>query len=391
LIRQKWLDNDFYGFIAALHYEKPKTGLVVGGGWNRYLGDHFGHIAWARFPSESTPGWRYYDNTGSKTDYSIFLRANRLISNNLNLYLDLQYRSISYAIHGTHDDLRDITQEHNFSFFNPKAGIHYELDKNNSFYIAVGASNREPNRSVYRDADEGQEIHSEQLVDLEIGHRYRQQRWIIESNIYNMAYKNQLVLTGRINNVGAPILTNVPESYRRGIEVSIHFKPLYNFEISGNLTLSSNKIADFTEYVDNWNYWDNPETEPYQYVFNLGKTDISFSPAIIAGGSLGYRPIPGASVLFSTNYISRQYLDNTSNADRSLNPYLVTDLSMAYELKQNFARQLSITLHLNNIFNQLYEANGWVYRYIYDGQSSVMDGYFPQAGFHWMASVKIGI
>jgi iron complex outermembrane recepter protein len=394
LIRQKWLDNDFYGFNAALHYEKPKTGLVIGGGWNRYKGDHFGHVAWARFPSTSTPDWRYYENNGDKTDYTFFARANRLIVPKLNLYLDLQYRKIFYAINGIHDNLMDISQVHNFSFLNPKAGLHYEIDKHNSFYVAIGASNREPNRSVYRDADASQEIHSEQLIDLEMGHRFMQQQWLIETNFYNMVYKNQLVLTGKINNVGAPILTNVAESYRRGIELSMQFKPRYNLLLTGNFTLSSNKIIDFVEFVDNWNYWDNPDLEPYQYVFEHAKTDISFSPAVITGGSINYSPITGSHIVFSTNYVSRQYLDNTSNTDRSIDPYVVSDLALTYTLSNSivtgWARELVCSLHLNNVFNQLYEANGWVYRYIYDGNPYVMDGYFPQAGFHWMASVRIG-
>ncbi len=391
LIRQKWLDNNFYGFNAAIHYELIHTNVVVGGGWNRYEGDHFGHVVWARYPSTSTPDWKYYDNTGTKTDYNLFVRASRQLAYRLNLYLDLQYRRLDYAIRGIHDDLRDITQEHNFSFFNPKAGLHYSISQKHSIYAALGASNREPNRSVYRDADQGQEINSEQLIDLELGYRFHQQQWLIEANLYNMDYKNQLVLTGEINQTGAAIMTNVPKSYRRGIEINAQYQAGNKLSINGNMSLSSNKIIDFVEYVDNWNYWDNPDEEPYQYIYNLGDTDISFSPNIVAGGQLSYAPFGGALINLTTNHVGRQYLDNTSNKERSIDPYTVSNLMLAYDIPAKWFENMSLTLHLNNIFNQQYEANGWVYRYIYNGEPYVMDGYFPQAGFHWMAGLRLGL
>jgi iron complex outermembrane recepter protein len=389
LIRQKWLDNDFYGVNGAMHYDWQRTNIVLGAGWNQYEGDHFGNIVWANFASTSTPDWKWYSNTGIKTDYHVYIRANHKLNNKLSIYTDLQYRGINYAISGTHDDLRDIGQSHHFSFFNPKAGLTYAIDQNQMAYFYIGASNREPNRSVYRDADEGQQIFNEQLIDYELGHKAQINNLQLESNLFYMQYTNQLVLTGKINNVGAPILTNVPESYRAGIEVAASFSFTTKLQLASNIALSTNKIKNFTEFVDNWNYWDDPDNEPYQYKFDLGRTDISFSPSVVAGGQLTYKPWKESQLTFSTNYVSRQYIDNTSTTSRSLDPYLINNVSFLHNISMKHFGQFSLNLHLNNIFNEKYEGNAWAYKYIYDGQSYVMDGYFPQAGFHWMIGLMI--
>lgn len=390
LIRQKWLDNQFYGFNAALHYQMNKGDIVAGGGWNMYEGDHFGHIAWAQFASESTPDWRYYDNTGFKRDYSIFVRASRQIIQELNLYADLQYRNIDYEIAGIHDDLRDISQHHRFSFFNPKAGLHYNLNAKNSVYFSVGVANREPNRSVYRDADESQDISSERLLNYELGHKLQGTNFVVESNLYYMDYTDQLVLTGEINNVGAAILTNVDKSYRAGLEVSLDYALHADLTLSGNASFSMNKILGFTEYVDNWDYWIDPENEPVQYVIDHGTTDISFSPDIIASAQLKYTPLPSLGMRIQTKYIGRQFIDNTSTVERSLDPYWLSHLNFDYDVPVKWFDQFKLRLQLNNIFNHSYTGNAWVYRYYAGGEAQQMEGYFPQAGFHWMAGMQIG-
>jgi iron complex outermembrane recepter protein len=389
LIRQKWLDNDFYGFNTALHYDVGQTNIVLGTGWNKYLGDHFGHIVWATYTSTSTPKWNWYSNAGQKTDYHTYIRATHKLNNKISIYTDLQYRGIDYTISGTHDDLRDIGQNHHFSFFNPKAGLSVAISQNQIAYLSAGVSNREPNRSVYRDADEGQEISKEQLIDYEIGYKAQYNQLRLETNLYYMQYNNQLVLTGKINNVGAPILTNVPESYRAGIEVSLNYNFTKKLQFAGNIALSTNKIKNFTEFVDNWNYWDDPDNEPYQYQFDLGRTDISFSPTLVAGSILSYKLFEKSQITFSTNFVSRQYIDNTSTIDRSIDPYLVNNLSFTHSISIKHIEHFSLHLHLNNIFNEAYEGNAWVYRYIYDGEPYVLDGYFPQANFHWMLGLKV--
>jgi iron complex outermembrane receptor protein len=205
-----------------------------------------------------------------------------------------------------------------------------------------------------------------------------------------MGYKDQLVLTGKINNTGAAILTNVPDSYRTGIEASLFYELTPRLKGALQLSLSENKIKNFVEYVDNWNYWDDPEHEPYQYSFESGKTDISFSPAIVGGLQLYYQLSPSIQIGYHSNLVGRQYLDNTSSKERSLDPYHIGKLIFGAELSNKLFKTTTLQLSLNNLFNTAYESNGWVYRYIYNGEPGLMDGYFPQAGFHWMLQLNLG-
>jgi iron complex outermembrane receptor protein len=388
-VDQKWLDNDFYGINLAFNYSKQKLKLTLGGGYNYYDGDHYGYVIWAEHASNGFIDKPWYENTGKKSDFNVFGKASYPLNAKLNLYADLQYRGITYDISGTHDDLRDLTQSHNFNFLNPKGGVFYELNDQNSFYGSVAVANREPNRSVYRDADPGQEITYESLTDYEFGYKFTNHFMKLESNVYYMAYKNQFVLTGKINNVGDPILNNVPESYRLGLEIVAGFKILKNLTWDLNATLSQNKIQNFTEYVDNWNYWDDPENETYQYQKNLGETDISFSPGVIAGSNITYKPIKGLAASFLTRYVGKQYIDNTSNDERSLDPYMVNDLKFVYTIKTDFIKEIGLMLSLNNIFGEEYESNAWVYRYVYGGEENSMFGFYPQAIFYLTGGVSL--
>jgi iron complex outermembrane receptor protein len=197
------------------------------------------------------------------------------------------------------------------------------------------------------------------------------------------------VLTGKINDIGAAIMTNVPESYRFGIETQLAWRVVSNLDFTANLTISKNKINNFTEYIDNWNYWDDPENEPYQYENELGSTTISFSPSMTAGAQLNYHLRENFDIIFGSSYVSRQFIDNTSNKERSLDPYLTGNLQLKYKVKQPVFKVLEISAILNNLFNTKYETNAWVYRYIYDDQHYAMDGYFPQAGRHGLISATI--
>lgn len=390
LIQQKWLDNDFYGFNLAAIYETDKMEVTLGSGWNRYQGDHFGLITWAKFASAEMLKSPWYFNKGDKTDFSSFAKINWNATDKIMLFSDLQLRLIEYSIDGTHDNLLDITQQHRFRFFNPKAGIYYQIGQGQGIYASVAVSNREPNRSVYRDADSEQLIKPERLLNIETGYRKTQGRAKVEGNLFYMKYKDQLVLTGKINNVGAAIMSNVAESYRIGVESAFGYVFSNQFDVQGHLSVSENKILRFTEYVDNWNFTGNPADGPNQYSFDLGKTDISFSPSVVAGFTANIQPIKTVTLAYQSTYVSRQYIDNTSSISRSLDPYHVGNVRIIKHFPVKHLDNMSLQLHLNNIFNTKYEANGWVYKYFLDGQEQLMDGYFPQAGFHWMAQLNIG-
>lgn len=389
LVQQKWLDNNYFGFNVALQHQSTKFNSTLGLGWNQYLGDHFGYISWAKFASESQNNTKWYENSGDKKDFNVFIKTIYHMNSKLHLFVDIQLRTIDYAITGTHDDLRDFSQNHNFTFVNPKTGIYYSLNEYNSVYASVARSNREPTRSVYRDASPDQEIFSEQLTDFELGYKLVRKNISFESNLFFMDYKNQFVLTGKINDVGAAIMTNVPQSYRFGIETQLAWRVINNLDFTANLTLSKNRINDFTEYIDNWNYWDDTENEPYQYENELGSTTISFSPSMTAGAQLNYHFRENFDIIFGSNFVSRQFIDNTTNKERSLDPYLIGNLQLKFRVKQPIFKVLEISAILNNLFNTKYETNAWVYRYVYDDQHYAMDGYFPQAGRHGLVSATI--
>jgi iron complex outermembrane receptor protein len=383
LVNRKWLDNDFYGLNLALSFTGSKIAATIGGGWNTYHGDHYGYIIWAEHSSNSFIDKPWYESTGDKTDLNCFAKVNYKLNKRLNLFGDVQVRNIRYSIDGFADDLRDLTQDHTFTFFNPKGGIYLTMNKNNNLYASVAVAHREPSRSVYRDSDPGQQISAERLLDYELGYKFQTKILNLEAAYYYMKYKDQLVLTGKINNVGDPVMVNVPESYRTGIEFSGGVQILKKLRWDLNLTLSQNKIADFVAYVDNWDTW------PDQIMDTLGTTDISFSPDIVGGSSLSWQLVQSLNIVLQSKYVGRQYIDNTSSKDRSLEPYFVSDLKFYYSIKTGLIHQIDLTLSLNNILNTEYESNAWVYRYFYGNQEYEMNGYFPQAKFNVMGGVSL--
>lgn len=389
LVQQKWLDNHFYGLSWSVNHKNDKLELNIGGGWNTYEGDHFGKVIWAQYASTMDKDHEWYFNDGTKRDLNFYAKANYQLLPALNIYADIQYRIINYEIAGIHDDLRDITQSHDFNFLNPKAGMVYDINEQNSTYFSFGMANREPNRSIYRDASPNEEPTYETLYDYELGYKFAAQKAAFTANLFYMDYNNQLVLTGKINNVGAPVKTNVKDSYRAGIELQAGLKPVPKLRWDVHASFSRNKIKDFTSWVDNWNYWDDPANEPYQYKEELGETDISFSPSITAGSIIDYEAVKNLHITLHSNYVGKQYIDNTSSEDRKLDPYFLNDMAVAYSFHTELIKEISLQFRVNNIFSVEYESNAWVYRYIYEGQEGLLDGYFPQAPVNFFAGIGL--
>ena len=270
LIQQKWLDNKYYGLNLSINYTSEKLKLNIGGGWSQYDGDHYGKVIWAQVATINQQDRNWYFNTDTKTDINLFAKANYSLTEKLNIYGDLQYRTISYKIDGTHDDLGDLTQSHNYNFFNPKAGIFYKINNKQNLYFSFGIANREPNRSIYRDADTSQTIVPERLLDFELGYKYQSHLFFVEANAFYMDYKDQFVMTGKINNVGSAIMTNVPDSYRTGIEIIAGATLLKIIDWNISATLSQNKINNFVSYVDNWSApWDKSRIRWEQLTFHF--------------------------------------------------------------------------------------------------------------------------
>ena len=382
LIQRKWLDNHFYGLTAALTYQTDKMESVLGGALTQYNGDHFGEVIWAEYAGDNAIRSPWYLNNGLKTDGNIYAKTNYNLSEKLIAYLDLQYRFIHYTIEGTHDDLRDISQTHNFGFFNPKAGLFYQINTKNKVYASFAIANREPSRGNYRDADIDYQPKSERLNDFELGYHYISTRFSASANLYYMNYKDQLVATGKINNVGDAIMTNVAKSYRAGIEFSGALKINAKLDWAANFTFSQNKILDFIQYIDDWDNWN-------QKAIELGTTDILLSPDQIGSSTISYRPIKNFSISLISKYVGQQYIDNTSNEYNSIDPYFVNDLSLSYEINPKAFKSIELNLLVSNIFSEEYETYGWAYNYIYNSQQKVMDGYFPMAPINFLAGVNI--
>jgi len=384
MIRRKWLDNDFYGIVFSLNYKKGINTLNFGGGANVYDGHHFGKVIWAKNTGDSKYNHEWYRGSGLKKDYNIYARYNVQLSEKLNATADLQYRYINYEIGGIDADLRNITQNHKYNFFNPKVGLFYVPGLNQEAHLSFGRANREPNRDNFVDANpSGKQPTFETLDDFELGYTFRSTNVMLGTNLYYMHYNNQLILTGQINDVGAAIMTNVDKSYRAGIELMAGVKFSKNFNWNVNATISRNKIDDFTEYVEDW---DNGGLKTNV----IGKTDLAFAPQLTANSILSYKPSGRLEISFLSNYVGKQFVDNTASHDRKIDAYFISNLKFGYTLKQNLFNEVNFNLLVNNIFNKEYESNAWVYSYLYEGKRNKMDGYFPQAGTNFIFSVNIG-
>jgi iron complex outermembrane recepter protein len=381
-ITQKWLDNDFYGVTYSLIYNKNKINTVIGGGWNHYSGAHFGDIIWAKIITFNGEKYRWYNGSGDKKDLNTFIKINYLLTTRLNLYADLQLRNINYSIGGFDDNLKDVTQNHKYNFFNPKAGLLYRLNEKQKVYASFGISQREPDRGNFIDADPEKTPRREKLYDYEAGYEFHYSKIMVRCNLFYMNYIDQLILTGEINNVGAPILTNVLKSSRQGIELETEIRILKNLNWYGNITISRSVIPIFVDFTDNW------DTGSQDKETLINKT-ISFSPSIIASSVIDYEPFKNFHISPGTKYVGKQYIDNTQNSERMLKAYLVQNLSFLYTIKNRMFKVLTCQFAVNNLFDKKYETNAWVYKYYEGGSQHIIDGYFPQSGINYMVKICV--
>jgi iron complex outermembrane receptor protein len=386
LVRRLWLDNRFYGVTWSTNYEKEKWNSTLGGAINRYDGDHYGEIVWAQVATTVPPFNRYYFNNGKKQDFNIFWKSSYQLAEKLIGFVDLQYRRVDYKANGSDDGVASIDFNVNYNFVNPKAGLTYLITQDQQVYASYSVGNREPVRSDFVQANPGQQPLHETLYDVEAGWRVRKNNVAFNVNYYFMDYNNQLVLTGKLNDVGAPIRTNVANSYRTGIEIDGGIRFDQHFTWNANLTVSQNKIKNFTEvlydYGINYNQYNEVDI-PHR------NTDIAFSPNIIGGSNFLYRPIRNVELGLLTKYVGFQYLDNTSNKGRSIDPYLINDLRLTYTLKPQGMREISVSILANNIFDVKYSSNGYTYGYYGGGTEERQNYYYPQAGKNYLMMVAL--
>jgi len=395
LIRRKWLDNDFYGITFSANHSTKKMNFILGGAANTYVGDHFGKVIWSELYSDMDH--EYYRNKATKNDQNIYLKTDYSITEKLNLFLDLQTRGIQYNFEGLNDDGTAAEQSVNLNFFNPKLGAFYSLNNNNDFYASYSVANKEPNRNDYVESSPSSRPKHETVYDTEVGWKFNTKNISLGINLYHMDYSNQLINTGKINDVGYSVHSNIKESYRKGIEIVYGIKITENLNWNANLTLSENKIVEHTEYIDNWDTGGKLEV-------HYENTDISFSPNIIAKSEVNYK-IKNLNTSWVFKHIGKQYIDNSESPDRMLDAYSVSGLLFSYSLKFKNIKDAKISLQVNNLLNNSYSNRAWVYRFISEGWNPVgsdpytnadtdgynMIGYFPQATRNYMLGITLGL
>ena len=375
LIRRRWLDNDFYGTTFSANYKKEKVDLILGGGINNYEGAHFGEIIWARYASQSEIRDRYYDDFSTKRDINLFSKLNYQVTEKWRLFGDLQYRNVNFTANGADTGIVDDT----FHFFNPKAGVTYTLNQKNNFYLSYAQANREPNRNDYENGNPK----PEQLHDVELGWRHVTEKTQLNVNGYFMKYKDQLVLTGELNDVGAPIRANSGDSYRIGLEVDATLKLTEKWFLQPNVTLSQNKNQDFVFQRDG-------------VLENLGTTNIAFSPNFIAANRLTFMPIKNVQLSFLSKFVGEQYMGNIDAESSKLDSYFVNDFNISYEITfKKVFKSMRFNALVNNIFDLKYESNGYFYTYDDDfsnpGTISTIEGagFYPQAGINFLVGLTL--
>ena len=372
LVRQKWLDNDFFGTTFALNYKSNKTDILFGGAVNRYIGKHYGTVIWTQF-YVPTPN-RYYDNFGNKDDVNFYAKASQTFGK-INFFADLQYRMVFYkATSEVFADVNDI-----FRFFNPKAGANYQMNSKNAIYAYAGIANKEPRRDDYENGS----VKPERLYDYELGWKYNSKKVTLNANAFYMRYKDQLVLTGALNDVGSPIFTNSGHSYRYGIEIESVIKVINKLTFLPNITLSQNKNKDFYFQRDG-------------VLQNLGNTNIAFSPDIIFGNATTYSPIKNLNLTFLNKFVGKQFMGNIDSQKSVLRAYNVHDLNITYLWSINKGiKSILFSGLVNNIFDYKYESNGYFYTYADDfttpGVTTTIEGagYYPQAGINFLAGATL--
>ena len=383
LIVRRWLDNDFYGTVLGVAKEFRNMKLDLGGAYHIYDGGHFGEIIWGQHLEEVQKDQRYYDNTGNKKEANIYGKLNTDVNSGLHLYVDMQLRSVRYNVEGVDNDLRDLRVDDKLNFFNPKFGLTYDIQGQSSIYFSYARGSREPDRNDYVDAAVGVTPSPEFLNDFELGIK-KQGSLSLSANLYYMQYKDQLVPTGELNDVGSNIRVNVPDSYRLGLELSSGYRISEKLDWSANLTLSQNRIKEFTEIIYDY-------TNGFDIIENkFEDTDISFSPSLIAASTLTAKITDKAKVSLLSKYVGKQYLDNTSNENRLIDAFFVNDILVNWDLGISNLKNASFNIQISNLLNTKYSSNGYTYGYVF-GDAVRENFYYPQAGTNVLIGLTVGI
>src|SRR5690554_4615928 len=393
-IRQKLMKNDFYVANFGLNYNKAKLNLTFGGLYSYYYGDHYGRLPWVKHNENIEENYEWYQNLGEKSEFNFFSKADYQINDLISLFGDIQYRRVKYEFSGVDDDLEDLTGDFIYNFFNPKAGVSLQLNKQNQLYASVAVGQREPLRADLKDGIKGgsvNPIQPERMIDYELGYRYKGANSSqLGANLYLMDYYNQMVQTGKLTDIGYKLMENVKESYRAGLELEA-IVPLWEnkLRIDANATFSTNKIKNYVAWFDHYDNQDNWNWEG-QISKDLGTTNISYSPNVISALGVTWQPVSSFYINLISKYVSKQYMDNTSDDLKSIDAYFVSNLSAGYTFNKTSIGTFDLQFYANNIFNKKYVANGWAATDTFaDGSSINWIGYYPQAIRNYMVRLSL--
>ena len=393
-IRRKLMENDFYVANLGLNYTRNRLKLTFGGMYSYYDGDHFGRLPWIKFNQSVAENHEWYRNVGRKAEINLFAKADYQLNERLSLFGDLQYRRINYRFSGMDDDLMDLTGEFTYHFLNPKAGINLNLNERSRLYASTAVGQREPLRTDLKDGIKGESvtpIQPERMTDYELGYQYRDTDGLrLGANLYLMDYHNQMVQTGKLNDVGYKLMENVKDSYRAGLELEAAV-PLWEnkVRIDANTTFSRNRIKNYVAWFDQYDNQDNWNWEGQIYK-EIGTTNISFSPNVVSAVGITWQPTSGLYLNLMGKYVGKQYMDNTSDDAKSIDAYFVSNLSAGYTFKKSPVGTFNLQVFVNNLFNKEYVANGWAATDTFtDGSSIHWIGYYPQATRNYMARLTL--
>ncbi len=397
-VRKKGLSQHTYGLVANLTYQTTAWDVVGGLSVQQFTGNHFGRLTYIRneelWDALGGRDYPYYDSDANKTDVNVFARATYRLPFGLSVYADLQYRHVKYKTTGVNDKFIKTANGYEnqvldidklYDFFNPKVGLSYS-QRNHKVFASVAISHREPERNNFTDNGSYPAPQAERLTDWELGYAYNDNTFRAEMTLYYMKYYNQFVQTGELSDIGEALTTNIPSSYRMGMEISLGVTPLSWLDLSGNIALSRNRISDFNEVVEDWDV--GTQTIHYDH------STLAFSPSIVANIFVSVTKKEW-TLTWHTQAVSRQYLDNTASRARSLPSYSVSNASVSYSFKLKRLKHLSLSLYVNNIFDRHYAASGWVYSAISESSGYTNDnryqemGFFPMAGTNVMGSINI--
>ena len=384
LVDRKWLDNDFYGIVSSVIYKQKKYEVNAGVSYNMYTGQHYNEVTWADVWTAPKPNgiyepFRYFNDKGVKNDGNIYGKIFYNYSRHISLFADMQLRILNYNF----NDAVEANITKNYIFFNPKFGFNYLFNDSSSFMVYFGRSSHEPTRDEFIRSTAASLPKAEHLNDIEIGYTKNYKGWKFMANFYNMNYNNQLVLTGKLNNVGNPVRENVKHSYRRGIEILLQRRFNGGFSINANCTYAKSGIRNYKEYLYDY-------ARDIMYTNTYKSTAISFSPDLIFGSSLKYTTQKHFELELISKYVSRQFLDNTASSERELKAYFINDFYLRYHfVNQKLVNDLNLCGVIYNLFNTLYESNGASYAEMSNGKRVNYNYYFPQAPQHFAIMLQV--